>query len=77
MKKIDIKTHNPENVANDIVRRANAQNISIAKLCRAAGISRRWFEFFKHRTPKSVEAYLKMDEQLKILEQKNKNNETN
>jgi hypothetical protein len=59
-----------ENIASDIVRRANTQNISIAKLCKDAGISRRWFEFFKHRIPKSVEAYLKIDEQLKILEQK-------
>jgi hypothetical protein len=62
-----------EDIASDIVRRANAQNISIAKLCRMSGISRRWFEFFKQRTPKSVNAYLKIDEQLKILEK----NETN
>ncbi|MDR1054922.1 MAG: hypothetical protein LBL90_03680 [Prevotellaceae bacterium] len=59
-----------EDIASDIVRRANAQNISIAKLCRMAGISRRWFEFFKQRVPKSVNAYLKIDEQLKNLEQK-------
>ncbi|MDR3133249.1 MAG: hypothetical protein LBU42_04415 [Prevotellaceae bacterium] len=65
-----------EDIANDIVRRANAQNISIAELCRMAGISRRWFEFFKHRIPKAVDTYLKIDEQLKILEQKKVNNET-
>jgi hypothetical protein len=41
------------------------------------GISRRWFECFKKRTPKSMEIYLKIDEQLKILEQKNQNNKDN
>ncbi|MDR2448700.1 MAG: hypothetical protein LBD52_01925 [Prevotellaceae bacterium] len=66
-----------ENLASEIQRRANRQNISMAELCRMAGMSRRWFECFKKRTPKSVDAYLKIDEQLKILEQKNQNNETN
>jgi hypothetical protein len=59
-----------ENLASEIQRRANKQSISIAELCRRAGISRRWFECFKKRTPKSVDAYLKIEEQLKILEQK-------
>ncbi|MDR3133003.1 MAG: hypothetical protein LBU42_03145 [Prevotellaceae bacterium] len=64
-----------ESLASKIQRRANEQHISIAELCRMAGISRRWFECFKKRIPKSVDAYLKIDEQLKILEQKN--HETN
>jgi RNA binding exosome subunit len=64
-----------EHLASEIQRRANKQNISMSELCRLAGISRRWFECFKKRIPKSVDVYLKMDKQLKILEQKN--NETN
>lgn len=64
-----------ENTASNIVRRANAMGISISELCRKAGVSRRWFEFFKQRTPKAVEAYLKIDETLTLLEkQKNENN---
>jgi hypothetical protein len=68
-----------ENLASEIQKRANKQNVSIAELCRMAGISRRWFECFKKRIPKSVDAYLKIDEKLKILEknQNNKKNETN
>lgn len=61
-----------ENLASEIQRRANKQKISMSELCRMAGISRRWFECFKKRTPKSVDAYLKIDGQLKILEQKTK-----
>lgn len=56
------------NAASNIVRRANALNISISELCRQGGVSRRWFEDFKKRTPKAVEAYLKIEEQLTSLE---------
>jgi hypothetical protein len=59
-----------ENPAYSIARRANAQNVSISQLCEMAGVSRSWFELFKRRTPKSIEAYLKVDEQLSRLEQK-------
>ncbi len=65
-----------ENPASNIVRRANALDISISRLCREAGVSRRWFEFFKQRTPKAVEAYLKIEERLDSLEkQKQAKNE--
>jgi len=48
-------------VAANIQRRANEKGISIANLCREAGISRAWFEHFKRRVPDSVEKYLKID----------------
>lgn len=57
-----------EDLAGEIVRRANKQNVSINKLCKEAGISRRWFEYFKRRTPKAVDAYVKIDQCLKNLE---------
>lgn len=59
----------PNELAQQITRRANALGISIASLCRKAGVSRRWFEFLKQRTPKAVEAYIKIDQQLTALEQ--------
>lgn len=60
----------PNELAQQITRRANALGISIASLCRKAGVSRRWFEFLKQRTPKAIEAYIKIDQQLTALEQK-------
>lgn len=63
-----------EDLAGDIVRRANNQNISINKLCKAAGISRRWFEYFKQRTPKAVAAYVKINEYLTRIENNNHGN---
>lgn len=66
-----------ENLAGEIVRRANRQNISINKLCRAAGVSRRWFEYLKRRTPKAVEAYLKINQCLTDLETKHDGNNYN
>lgn len=59
----------PNELAQQITRRANALGISIASLCRQAGVSRRWFEFLKKRTPKAVEAYIKIEQQLTALEQ--------
>lgn len=59
---------NNDDLANRIRRRANKVNISITQLCREAGVSRRWFEFLKARTPQSVELYLKIDEKLKEYE---------
>lgn len=59
----------PNELAQQITRRANALGISIASLCRKAGVSRRWFEFLKQRTPKAVEAYIKINQQLTALEQ--------
>ena len=47
--------------AINIIRRANAKGVSVARLCREAGVSRAWFENFKKRVPKSVEAFLKID----------------
>ena len=57
-----------DKLALDIQRRATALNISITKLCRDAGVSRRWFEYFKKRTPKAVEAYVKIAAALDTLE---------
>ena len=58
-----------EQLASSIVRRANALDISIAKLCRLAGVSRRWFERFKKRVPTSVEVYMKLTKTLSALEE--------
>lgn len=63
-----------EDLAGDIVRRANSQNISINKLCKTAGVSRRWFEYFKQRTPKSVSAYVKINQCLTNMEISNNGN---
>lgn len=63
-----------ENLAGEIVRRANSQNISINKLCKAAGVSRRWFEYFKQRIPKAVDAYVKINECLTNMESNNNGN---
>lgn len=60
---------NNEDLANDIRRRANAANISISQLCREAGVSRRWYEDLKRRTPQPVDLYLKIDRKLKEYEQ--------
>lgn len=60
---------NNEDLANDIRRRANAANISISQLCREAGVSRRWYEDLKRRTPQPVDLYLKIDRKLKGYEQ--------
>lgn len=57
-----------DDIAIDIIRRANKCGISINKLCEVAGVSRRWFEYFKKRTPRAVEAYLKVDEILTEME---------
>lgn len=57
-----------DNLATYIIRRANKCGISINKLCEAAGVSRRWFEYLKQRTPRPVEVYLKIDEILTALE---------
>ena len=65
-----METTQPDQLAHNIVRRANAQNVSISKLCRLAGVSRRWFEYFKKRTPRAVEAYVKIEQVLTALEQK-------
>lgn len=67
---------NTDKLAKNIVQRANALNISISELCRSANVSRRWFEYFKQRTPKAVEAYMKIDQRLKELETV-RENETN
>lgn len=58
-----------DDLANRIQRRANAANISITQLCREAGVSRRWFEDLKRRSPQSVDLYLKIDDKLKEYEQ--------
>lgn len=60
---------NTENLATTIRQRANAANISISQLCREAGVSRRWYEDLKRRTPQPVDLYLKIDEKLKEYEQ--------
>lgn len=57
-----------DDLATDIVRRANKVGISISKLCKEAGVSRRWFEYLKKRTPRAVEAYINMDDVLSRLE---------
>lgn len=59
-----------DDLATDIIRRANKCGISINKLCKAAGVSRRWFEYFKKRTPRAVKVYIKVDEILTELERK-------
>lgn len=62
-------TPKPDQPAQNILRRANALNISITKLCNDAGVSRRWFEYFKKRTPKAVEAYIKIERVLIDMEE--------
>lgn len=69
-----------EDLAAEIVRRANRQGVSINSLCRSAGVSRRWFEYLKQRTPKAVKAYAKINqclaemEKLKSQDHANSNN---
>lgn len=48
-------------IATDIVKRANSKGVSIAYLCREAGVTRYWFENLKKRVPYSVETYLKIN----------------
>ena len=55
-------------LAGDILKRANDLGISMADLCRQAKVSRRWYEYFKKRIPKSVDVYVKVDECLKQME---------
>lgn len=57
-----------DDLANAIRRRANAANISISRLCREAGVSRRWYEDLKRRTPHPVDLYLKIDRKLQEYE---------
>jgi len=57
-----------DDLANDIRRRANAANISISRLCREAGVSRRWYEDLKRRTPHPDDLYLKIDRKLQEYE---------
>ena len=60
-----------EDLAAEIVRRANRQGVSINSLCRSAGVSRRWFEYLKQRTPKAVKAYAKINQCLAEMENLN------
>lgn len=62
---------NSDKLAQSIVQRANALDISISELCREANVSRRWFEYFKQRTPKAVEAYMKIEQRLNEMEKAN------
>lgn len=62
------KTTEADQLAKSIVQRANSLNISISELCRAAKVSRRWFEYLKRRTPKAIEAYMRIEQQLTRLE---------
>ena len=55
-------------VAVSIQKRANSAGVSIAKLCRDAGVSRAWFDLLKQRTPKTIDAYLKIDNYLSDIE---------
>ena len=48
-------------VATNLVKRANSQGVSISQICREAGVSRAWFEKFKHRLPNSIDCYLKIN----------------
>lgn len=57
-----------EDLAQEILRRANMRNISINALCKEVGVSRRWFEYFKRRIPKSIDVYVKIDKYLKNIE---------
>lgn len=59
---------NSDDIANDIRRRANAANISISQLCREAGVSRRWYEDLKRRTPQPIDLYLRIDRKLQEYE---------
>ena len=54
--------------AMSIQKRANLLGISIALLCREAGVSRKWFENFKTRTPKAVVTLDKVERRLYELE---------
>ena len=55
-------------LAQTIVRGGNAAGVSISRLCREAGVSRRWFEDLKRRVPQPIELYLKIDDKLKEYE---------
>lgn len=66
-----------DDIANDIRRRANAVNISISQLCREAGVSRRWYEDLKRRTPQPVDLYLKIDRKLQEYEKTEHTTTTN
>lgn len=66
-----MQTINSDKLAKSIVQRANALGISISELCREANVSRRWFEYFKQRTPKAVEAYMKIEQRLNEMEKAN------
>ena len=46
------------NAAQIIQTKANQNNVSIASLCRTAGMSRSWFEKLKQRGNRSLEAFL-------------------
>lgn len=59
-----------ETLATQIVRRANALNVPINRLCREAGVSPRWFFYFRTRSPKSVELYARLVNRLAELEEK-------
>ena len=57
-------------VASGLLRQANKKGISMTRLCRAAGTTPMWFEYLKHRVPKSIRIYLRMNE---ILQDENFN----
>jgi hypothetical protein len=63
-----------EHPAHNITRRANALNVSISQLCEMSGVSRNWFEKLKGHIPRSISVYMKVNEQLRILEQKQPKN---
>jgi len=58
-------------VTNSISNRAYQNNISIATVCREAGMSRDWFEKLKKNVPRSLEAYIKINEFFDKIEKNN------
>ncbi len=60
-----------KDLAQTIIQRANASGLSISRLCREAGVSRRWFEDFKRRPPRSILLFLRLDAKLKEYETQN------
>jgi hypothetical protein len=57
-----------DDIAKNILQRAGALNLSVARLCRMAGVPAAWVERLKRRTPKSVVRYVKLLNTLKDIE---------
>lgn len=55
-------------LAKSIIRRCNALNISVTRLCNDANVSRSWFERLKTHTPRAIVALEKLESELQKKE---------